>query len=163
MRLDHLLSKETWEYEESLIEESECRSSAFREFILLEIPMVDVTYIVTQKSFSLFIFQPSHGWMLFENWIKRRVSKKRCIWENTVRFFQKERAYIERNVQRVTGNNYSLEVLTNLLTWLIAEENERSFYFARLRSSEEEHMENALASGAEEGRDKLRKAAGSCK
>ena len=31
------------------------------------------------------------------------------------------------------------------------------------RSSEEEHMENALASGAEEGRDKLRKAAGSCK
>ena len=31
------------------------------------------------------------------------------------------------------------------------------------RSSEEEHMENALASGADEGRDKLRKAAGSCK
>ena len=30
-------------------------------------------------------------------------------------------------------------------------------------SSEEEHMENALALGAEEGRDKLRKAAGSCK
>ena len=31
------------------------------------------------------------------------------------------------------------------------------------RSSLKEHMENALASGAEEGRDKLRKAAGSCK
>ena len=30
-------------------------------------------------------------------------------------------------------------------------------------SSEEEHMENALALGADEGRDKLRKAAGSCK
>ena len=30
-------------------------------------------------------------------------------------------------------------------------------------SSEEEHKVNALASGAEEGRDKLRKAAGSCK
>ena len=29
-------------------------------------------------------------------------------------------------------------------------------------SSEEEHMENALALGADEGRDKLRKAAGSC-
>ena len=34
---------------------------------------------------------------------------------------------------------------------------------AVMRSSEEEHMENALASGADEGRDKLRKAAGSCK
>ena len=33
----------------------------------------------------------------------------------------------------------------------------------RGRSSEEEHTENAMASGAEEGRDKLRKAAGSCK
>ena len=30
-------------------------------------------------------------------------------------------------------------------------------------SSEEEHMENALALVADEGRDKLRKAAGSCK
>ena len=30
-------------------------------------------------------------------------------------------------------------------------------------SSEQEHRANALASGAEEGRDKLRKAAGSCK
>ena len=30
-------------------------------------------------------------------------------------------------------------------------------------SSEQEHKVNALASGAEEGRDKLRKAAGSCK
>ena len=30
-------------------------------------------------------------------------------------------------------------------------------------SSEEEHMENALALGADEGRDKLRKAAVSCK
>ena len=30
-------------------------------------------------------------------------------------------------------------------------------------SSEEEHMENALALGADEGRDKLRKAAGSKK
>ena len=30
-------------------------------------------------------------------------------------------------------------------------------------SSEEEHKVNALASGAEEGRDKLRKAAVSCK
>ena len=30
-------------------------------------------------------------------------------------------------------------------------------------SSEEEHMEDALALGADEGRDKLRKAAGSCK
>ena len=30
-------------------------------------------------------------------------------------------------------------------------------------SSKEEHKVNALASGAEEGRDKLRKAAGSCK
>ena len=30
-------------------------------------------------------------------------------------------------------------------------------------SSEEEHKVNALASGAEEGRDKLRKATGSCK
>ena len=34
---------------------------------------------------------------------------------------------------------------------------------AGARSSEEEHMENALALGAEEGRDKLRKAMGSCK
>ena len=31
------------------------------------------------------------------------------------------------------------------------------------RSSEEEHTKNALASGAEEGRDKLRKAAGRSK
>ncbi len=30
-------------------------------------------------------------------------------------------------------------------------------------SSEEEHMEDALASGADEGRDKLRQATGSCK
>ena len=30
-------------------------------------------------------------------------------------------------------------------------------------SSEQEHKVNALASGAEEGRDKLRKATGSCK
>ena len=30
-------------------------------------------------------------------------------------------------------------------------------------SSDKEHKVNALASGAEEGRDKLRKAAGSCK
>ena len=30
-------------------------------------------------------------------------------------------------------------------------------------SSEEEHKVNALALGADEGRDKLRKAAGSCK
>ena len=30
-------------------------------------------------------------------------------------------------------------------------------------SSEQEHKVNALASGADEGRDKLRKAAGSCK
>ena len=30
-------------------------------------------------------------------------------------------------------------------------------------SSEQEHKVNALAQGAEEGRDKLRKAAGSCK
>ena len=30
-------------------------------------------------------------------------------------------------------------------------------------SSIEEHMENALALGADEGRDKLRKASGSCK
>ena len=31
------------------------------------------------------------------------------------------------------------------------------------RSSEEERKGNALASGADEGRDKLRKASGSCK
>ena len=37
----------------------------------------------------------------------------------------------------------------------------RSIY--KSSSSEEEHMENALALGADEGRDKLRKAAGSCK
>ena len=33
----------------------------------------------------------------------------------------------------------------------------------RISSSEKEHKENALALGAEEGRDKLRKATGSCK
>ena len=33
----------------------------------------------------------------------------------------------------------------------------------KVSSSYKEHKENALASGAEEGRDKLRKAAGSCK
>ena len=33
----------------------------------------------------------------------------------------------------------------------------------RISSSKEEHKENALALGAEEGRDKLRKATGSCK
>ena len=32
-----------------------------------------------------------------------------------------------------------------------------------ISSSEKEHKVNALASGADEGRDKLRKAAGSCK
>ena len=37
----------------------------------------------------------------------------------------------------------------------------RSIY--KSSSSEEEHMENALALGADEGRDKLRKATGSCK
>ena len=37
----------------------------------------------------------------------------------------------------------------------------RSIY--KSSSSEEEHMENALALGADEGRDKLRKAAVSCK
>ena len=36
-------------------------------------------------------------------------------------------------------------------------------HFTEGSSSEEEHMENALASGADEGRDKLRKASGSCK
>ena len=35
--------------------------------------------------------------------------------------------------------------------------------FASTRSSEKERKGNALASGAEEGRDKLRKASGSCK
>ena len=35
--------------------------------------------------------------------------------------------------------------------------------FGKKRSSEEEHTKNALASGAEEGRDKLRKAAGRSK
>ena len=37
----------------------------------------------------------------------------------------------------------------------------RSIY--KSSSSEEEHMENALALGADEGRDKLRKATVSCK
>ncbi len=35
--------------------------------------------------------------------------------------------------------------------------------FLSTRSSEEERKGNALASGADEGRDKLRKASGSCK
>ncbi len=35
--------------------------------------------------------------------------------------------------------------------------------FGEERSSEEERKGNALASGADEGRDKLRKASGSCK
>ncbi len=39
----------------------------------------------------------------------------------------------------------------------------RVLKYLKSSSSEEEHMENALALGAEEGRDKLRKAAGSCK
>ena len=37
------------------------------------------------------------------------------------------------------------------------------FKILKESSSEEEHKVNALASGAEEGRDKLRKAAVSCK
>ena len=41
---------------------------------------------------------------------------------------------------------------------------ERTDYLRIIRSSsEKEHRANALASGADEGRDKLRKASGSCK
>ena len=54
------------------------------------------------------------------------------------------------------------------------EENRKNYLFMKLKqfkkrelekesSSEQEHKVNALASGADEGRDKLRKAAGSCK
>ena len=109
--------------------------------------------------------------LLFENWIEKSKReeiheyRKRWAFERMqIRFFQKERAMHE-DASRVTGNNYSLKVLTDLLTWLNrwGERDDRSI--ARLlgymrmylkRSSEQEHMENALASGAEEGRDKLR-------
>ena len=39
----------------------------------------------------------------------------------------------------------------------------RDMEFAPTRSSKKERKGNALASGADEGRDKLRKASGSCK
>ena len=42
-------------------------------------------------------------------------------------------------------------------------ENENELKSKVGSSSEQEHKVNALAQGAEEGRDKLRKAAGSCK
>ena len=42
-------------------------------------------------------------------------------------------------------------------------ENEQLYRKIRRSSSEKEHKGNALASGADEGRDKLRKAAVSCK
>ena len=45
---------------------------------------------------------------------------------------------------------------------LAAEANDMEFLLTK-RSSEEERKGNALASGADEGRDKLRKASGSCK
>ena len=49
-------------------------------------------------------------------------------------------------------------------TAILASENqEKQEQTAEGSSSEEEHMENALALGADEGRDKLRKAAVSCK
>ena len=41
--------------------------------------------------------------------------------------------------------------------------NENKLELSLRSSSEQEHKVNALAQGAEEGRDKLRKAAGSCK
>ena len=44
-----------------------------------------------------------------------------------------------------------------------SENQEKQEQTAEGSSSEEEHMENALALGADEGRDKLRKASGSCK
>ena len=43
------------------------------------------------------------------------------------------------------------------------QKNENKLGNSKGSSSEQEHKVNALASGAEEGRDKLRKAAGSCK
>ena len=52
--------------------------------------------------------------------------------------------------------------LTILFARLKQLENENQKKLRR-SSSEEEHKVNALALGAEEGRDKLRKATGSCK
>ena len=43
------------------------------------------------------------------------------------------------------------------------EEREQLREISKGSSSEQEHKVNALAQGADEGRDKLRKAAGSCK
>ena len=45
----------------------------------------------------------------------------------------------------------------------ISSKREQSLKKAKVSSSYKEHRENALASGAEEGRDKLRKATGSSK
>ena len=72
-----------------------------------------------------------------ERWKKRFKEKKDKTFSQRIINKPKE------NVQRNSSNSREKE------NWL--------------SSSEKEHKVNALASGAEEGRDKLRKAAGSCK
>ena len=53
--------------------------------------------------------------------------------------------------------------LKNVYETQAIQRNENKLELSLRSSSEQEHKVNALAQGAEEGRDKLRKAAGSCK
>ena len=67
-----------------------------------------------------------------------------------------------RFFRRVKENNFAKET-AGMNTAIQAKARTRRQETAEGSSSEEEHMEDALALGADEGRDKLRKAAGSCK
>ena len=53
--------------------------------------------------------------------------------------------------------------LKNVYETQAIQRNENKLELSLRSSSEQEHKVNALAQGADEGRDKLRKAAGSCK
>ena len=76
-------------------------------------------------------------------------------------------------IQKAKGHSFSKksafsqkELITENYLFMKLKQFKRSRELESIRkesSSEEEHKVNALAQGAEEGRDKLRKAAGSCK
>ena len=92
---------------------------------------------------------------------KSKGKNKEISWKRNQVFLFRVKNNFVKNIER-----YSLQV------WNTAIQAMRTDVYQRIykkylntfsSSSEEEHMENALALGADEGRDKLRKAAGSCK
>ena len=73
---------------------------------------------------------------------------------------------VEKTIQSNEKEVFSRRWINNLKCFMKLKqfkENENELKSKVGSSSEQEHKVNALAQGAEEGRDKLRKATGSCK